>query len=160
MSDHLDIQMTDDELYAVVRRIGDLFFELVANEEDAWVEDRRRDSVNPFYNQTKQGLFLEVYYGAPSVLWTPWGKWGFTGPAYGDLSKTTKEFLRRLGAVMCVKERTSNLVGVYGPVYALYRIDDQPLPAPIRRASREDYLTDEEAELEWERLTAEYNCVV
>lgn len=66
----------DAALQQQARKIADIVFEYFAtgaSHASPYLEDRRRETPNSFYNQTAQGFFLELYYGLPSKLWTPWG---------------------------------------------------------------------------------------
>ena len=93
----------DDQLYAQIQDIVKMFFEIVERiDVDQKISiSRRNDDVNPCYNQTESGLFLEYYYGHPHKLWTPWGSYSFTGSAgYSSdapWEAILSEYLQRLG---------------------------------------------------------------
>jgi hypothetical protein len=142
------------------RKIADLSYEFASPsvKKEPWLGDRRDEGVNPFYNQTETGLFLEMYYGIPGKIWTPWGCWGCWGSGTGWDKKMTEAFLERLGATMYQQERyvEGACGGVIGPVYAVHRVDDMLLPDPVVR-NRKKYLSYEQAKEEWGRLTRYYH---
>lgn len=108
---------------------------------------RRTDSPNPFYRQTSSGLFLEIYYGMPSTLWTPWGKLEIGGSGHGNWDSAVATILPRLGAVAHAP-LTSTAMGEFGPVYALTRVDGSELPEPVLR-HRSEFLSYENALAAW-----------
>ncbi len=138
------------------KKIADLIFEYATpnhlddDREKPWMDDRRNESINPFYNQTKSGLFLEFYYGMPSSLWTPLGKYGFGGSGSGSWEKLLPEILKRLGATVHTPVRYSN-AGEHGPVYAIHEIDGEKIPEPIT-CPRDEYLEYDIAKQEWEEF--------
>ena len=65
----------DLALFRAALRVGDIVFEYVdRNRDRMWLDDRRQEGVNPSHRQTEDGLFFELYYGFPKLLWTPWGE--------------------------------------------------------------------------------------
>lgn len=149
-------------LYASVRRIADIWFECLAEEKVAGGEidaSRANDPANSFYNRTASGLYVEWYYGTPSEIWTPWGKWHLKGGASysGNADKRVNErFMKRveLREHMPVKHTRE---GIFGPVYAVVAIDGKPVPEA--RVIAQSYFPDgyqENRDL-WMRLTAEYD---
>lgn len=120
--------MLDDyALFCAAHRIADIIHDDRAR-RGLWMEDRRGESVNGFYNHTSSGLFLEMYYGLPSTLWTPWGKWGFGGSGIGGEEGQTLAFLvAHFGVVEHLALKVTGM-GCFGPVFALYRVDDVALP--------------------------------
>ena len=123
----------DDQLYFAVRKIADIFFEEIErfDKENLISIEKRDDGVNPFYNQTESGLFVEYYYGHPSKIWTPWGYFQFTGSVSyrGDApwKEILEAFLQRLGATLFIPEQRKSY-GMVGPVYAIHKVDDLDLP--------------------------------
>ena len=94
--------MDERSLYEAAREVADLVH-AVAAETGVSMDDSREDKVNPFDNQTSDGLFLEFYYSIPSRLWTPWGKWNFGGGGGGgpdSFAKLAKHVLKKLSATM------------------------------------------------------------
>ena len=150
------------DLYVAGHRIADIVFEsakiISPNRRDLWVDDTRKEEVNPFYNQTQSGLFLEFYYGSPSDLWTPWGKWSFTGGGMhiGDAQqKLVEAVLGKLDTTLH-QPKISNRMGVIGPIYAVHGVEGIQLPEPIVR-SHNAYLPYEDAKKAWETFTKQYN---
>jgi hypothetical protein len=158
-------EFTDEQVlvFKAARAFADRVYALLAEEggstdsraaRSCWLEERRGESVNPFYSQTASGLCLEMYYGLPNKVWTPWGAWGFGGSGSGDFASITKRLLAECDAEM-VQERTTNFMGVYGPVYCLKRVGDIALPAAVARP-RTDFISYEDAKAQWEALVARY----
>ncbi len=148
----------NDELYTLVRRVGEIFFEEVGKAKlDKWTSIQPWadiDEVNPFYCQTDQGLFLEYYYGLPSKVWTPWGEWDFVGSTShtaGDEKKFLPKFLERVGAVLVVAEYNDRQ-GTHGPIYAIRHVDNTNLPKPQNR-ERQNYLEYEVSKKAWKNMT-------
>lgn len=150
----------DDNLYLAVRKIVDIFYEEVAR----WDVNHlisvtfTDDGVNPFYNQTEIGLFVEYYYGHPSKVWTPWGYFHFTGSVgysgnapWDDISDN---FTRRLGATLYLPEKNTK-AGTYGPVYAVHTVDSINLPEPKVR-ERQNFLEYEVAKNAWKNMSKRY----
>ncbi|MCL2629713.1 MAG: hypothetical protein FWD33_03455 [Alphaproteobacteria bacterium] len=155
----------DFELYKIVRyEIAEVFFQAVAELNEAIKGKgelnigRRDDSVsfNAYYSQVN-GLFMEEYYGTPSYLWTPWGKYDFRGScsSYGVNDEDLRERLYpKLGGVIAFPERRSEM-GVHGPVYALNEINGKPLPAP-ELLEESAFLSYKNANKEWQGFEARY----
>lgn len=149
----------DYEIYVAVRRVADIVFEYASPDvgtKGIWLEDRRNESVNPYYDQTESGLFLEFYYGQPSKVWTPWGYYGFSGSGSGWWNEETPKILERLGAILFSPEQNTK-AGTIGPVYALHRVDGVQLPEPKLR-ERQNYLEYEVAKRAWENMTKRYKA--
>lgn len=149
----------DFDLYQAARRVADVIFEYIdprfdPKSDKPWKDDRRREEVNPYHHQTANGLFLEFYYGSPSSLRTPWGEWHFSGSGSGSWEKITPELLKRFGATLHEPERTSQM-GVFGPVYALHKVDEVTLPEPTELDPLA-YASYDEAKEAWEELTKRY----
>lgn len=152
-----DEGITDEKrtLFAAARKIADIVFEYASPDvhrslEDIWLEDRRQEGVNPFYSQTTSGLFLELYYGQPAEVWTPWGKYGFGGSGSGSWREAMPKLLERLGATVHIEEYNDQM-GTHGPVYAIHSVDGQPLPEPVA-ARHDDFMEYEVARDEWKSL--------
>lgn len=117
------------------RKIADIIFTYAHTEagrsdiSSPWLEDRRKELVNCYYNKTKSGYFLELYYEQPGYLWTPEGTWNFAGSGSGSWDKIMPEVLARFDAEEILAHYTTEM-GEYGPVYALHSIDGEPLPTP------------------------------
>lgn len=122
--------MTDfTTAYEGVRRIRSLILTTAESaSEDLWME-LRRDGPNPFYRQMAHGLYLELYYGLPNTLWTPWGKYLVGGSGSGDWRPTVEALLPRLGAT-CTQEGRDTEWGHLGPYFELTRVDGFELPTP------------------------------
>ena len=152
--------ITEDDctLFRQIRQIANIVYEYATpnqkkNNDIPWLQDRRNESVNPFYNQTSSGLFLELYYGQPGFLHTPWGKWNCWGSGSstgGDWEERLPLILKRLGAIEYLPEIQTQM-GCFGPVYKLTSLDGITLPEAIVR-NPEEYLPYEEANAIWKEL--------
>lgn len=95
--------------------------------------DYRVGGVNPYYNRTTSGLYLEFYYGYPSKVWTPGGYWTMTGStithAFVDKDALAAKFMARITARQTEPLQQSKW-GCYGPVYAVTAIDGEPIDEP------------------------------
>jgi hypothetical protein len=92
-----NIEMTDKELVDLIHKLRAYIKDLYIH--DAWakrVEDRINEWVNPFHNQTSQWLFLEMYYGSPSYLWTPWGKLQIPWTSSSEWKSIEEEFTKKV----------------------------------------------------------------
>ena len=148
------------ELYCAAREVADLVFaELEARGGSTspgralWLEDRRGERVNPCHVQARSGLFLEMYYGLPSRLWTPWGVWGFAGSGMGNFSTLVGDLLPKLGAAEFRPQQTMSM-GEFGPVYALTSVGGRPLPRAELR-ERGEFVAYEDAHRRWVEMAAE-----
>jgi hypothetical protein len=151
--------LDDTKLYELTRRLTDIVFEYVeqtfkdqVETEKPYMEDRRKEAPNPFYNQTAQGFFLEFDGDIPICLWTPWGKWSFAGSCFGSYRPVMDELIRRFGATLHRDTfQAGPDAGVYGRVYALHRIDDTVLPKPIE-LEHTGFASYEVSKAAWQRL--------
>ena len=145
-------------LYSAAHEIADIVFEYISPDylHEIWMEDRRGEGANPYYNQSSAGLFLGFYYGMPSRLWTPWGEWGFGGGGSGgNHGSLIPLILERLGATEFAPLQHMPY-GEVGPVYALTKVDDIELPKPKVR-EHQNFLEYEVAKKAWGEMTQRYN---
>ncbi len=145
-------------IYTAMRRVADLayqFYTADAGGRGYWLDDRRNESVNAFYNQTTGGLFLEQYYGIPGSIWTPWGKWGCWGSGGGCGDQTLKAFMAAIGDVVEFEPIRHTKMGSVGPIYAILRVGDIELPKPELR-EHASYFEYEEANRLWAEVAATY----
>lgn len=155
--------LTDFARYSQARRVADIVFEYASGNVNSslyqiWMQDRRNQGVNPYYNQTHRGFLLEAYYGQLSKLWTPWGQYGFGGGSgSGNWKEVTPVILDRLGAVEKVPVRNTEQ-GIIGPIYTVHKIDEIVLPDPVERP-RSLYVPYEEVDKVWKSLTQQYKQV-
>jgi hypothetical protein len=153
--------------YTATRRLADIFFELVEPYKDGgdrwiWTEDWRRQSVNPFFSQTSQGLYLEYYYGHPSSIWTPWGTWHFVGSCGWPSGVTWDRLLQpafdeRVGLTMFRPEKVTDM-GHFGPTYAVGAVEDIRLPEPALRLEHKDFIPYAEVKEIWQVLTERHTA--
>lgn len=116
-------------VYTAARTIADIALELWESELKP-LEDRRGEPVNPYYNQTVDGLFIQAYYGKPDAIWTPWGEWGCWGCGVGR-ADLTEEFIRRVGeTVETIPAESTPQEGIIYPVFAVISVGDIVLPEP------------------------------
>jgi len=115
--------------------------------------DNTEEEVNPFYGQTENGFIIEMYYGGPSYLLTPWGKWSCWRSA-GDTWKWDElmpELLAELDGFEYEAEVVSDM-GHIGPFYGLRRVGDTPLPEPSKR-KKSQFIEYDDVKKAWEELT-------
>lgn len=125
------------------RRIAAIFDEELP---DTAIEPlaHRRGGINPYYNRTASGLYLEFYYGYPSKVWTPGGYWAMTGSTttapFVDKDALVQRFLQRLTTWLHEPE-TQTKWGSHGPVYAILEIDGEPIdePGDVAHFSKDGY---------------------
>ena len=155
----------DAEFFALMRRVADIVFEYAVIQRssggifqgDFQMEDLRNLSQgNPFYRQTADGLFLELCYGTPSKLWTPWGLWEFSTVCTGSWDAILPAFLERFGATLYQPIWTDSMIK-YGPVYSLHRVDEAILPDPVEMDPRHYVGFRSEIDRSWLELSLRYN---
>ena len=147
--------MTDDEkmaLMAQIKRLAAVYDECVTESHDL-SRAHRAGGVNPYFNQTLGGLYLEVEYTRPTCVWTPWGYWHFAAAQGGC---QTASFLSRLTLREHIAERPvvqyNTVQGTFGPLYAILAIDGAELPEPSLPLVPQQLLDGKDAMVEWERL--------
>jgi len=154
-------QIHDFRLFLIMRQIADMIFEYattdhLSHEKDRpWLKDQRKEGVNSSFNQTASGFFLEIYYGQPSRLWTPWGQWGFGGSGCGSWRNIMPEILKRLKAEV-YQEKQVSAMGEFGPVYKIMAFDDQELPEPLLKEDRKQFLSYSVIKEIWGELLGQY----
>lgn len=113
-----------------------------------------RDELNGFYGQTESGLFIEIYYGMPSRIWTPWGEWRIGGSGVGHHDHEAF-IMEKFGATVHTPKKIDRM-GEHGPVYALHSVNGVALPEPIACAKGyEGRITYAEANAAWAELRAD-----
>lgn len=92
--------------------------------------DNPHDYLNPYWNRTISGLFLEMYYGLPDKIWTPAGHVkvgnGETGRWRGF-----EDYLRQFVDFSVYQAEVQEKIGYIGPVYAIHAIDGVACPEPF-----------------------------
>ncbi len=149
------------ELFIAMRKIANIFFEeLDAHQDNGVKADYQDPEANCMFHQTESGLFLEYYYGAPSSLWTPWGRWDFiinvSQSGLHSMDEILQKFNARLGAVVYTREQYCPSEGSYGPVYSLHKVDDLVLPEP-RVRERLDFSEHSVVHAVWKRMAEKYS---
>lgn len=148
--------LMDFELFKLVHRVAEIVYECIGQaftSDRCPMNDRRKDGANPYYNQTASGIFLEMYYGLPSSLWTPWGKWSIGGGGSGgrEWEKVMELLHDRLG-ITVYKPVRNETIGTIGPVYFVTKLDDQVLPPPVELA-RGNYQSYDDVNKAWAELS-------
>lgn len=113
--------------YCAARKVADIIFEIMLKDcQGDQIDDRRQFDVNPRYDRTRQGLFLEFYDTWPNVIRTPWGRWpiyngalwhkpfGVSVDNYREQQK--KEILEKLPLQEVVGLKEINL---FGPIFKI-----------------------------------------
>ncbi len=144
--------MDDKQLRKIAKRVAGMAYEYASPSTGAerWLEDRRKEEVNPLDNQTKSGLFLSLYYGEPGSIYTPWGEWNCWGSGSGSWNEVMPKFLQSLGAFEAIPLKRTD-IGEFGPVYAITSVDGISLPEAVLR-DKGDYLEYDEAIRLWKSL--------
>jgi hypothetical protein len=117
------------------------------SETRLWLE-RRTDPPNPYYNQTAAGLYLELYYGMPNRLWTPWGQHHLGGSGSGRWDDVAAMLVKRLGGALYRERKYEPSIGAIGEVYALCEVDGSPLPVASLRP-REAFVDYHDCKRSW-----------
>lgn len=129
-----------DHLKAIIA-IQDVILGLAMNSDDVFCH-ARQDAPNSVYDHTKQGLILEMYYGTPSRLYTPWGGLDLIGCCASNgggrgWDGVLQDMKAKVGLEL-FKEEIIDTMGHHGPWYAITSVEhhrpkvDLQLPAPIR----------------------------
>lgn len=149
---------TDDlfKTFCAAKHIADIPYingyytaEAGAGDPLPWLQDRRGESVNPYYSQTASGLFLEIYYGIPGKIWTPWGYWGCWGS--GTVSQSaTDRFMSHLTLGLHQELKIIQMDEI-GPIYKILAVESDAIPEPAVR-DRSDYLDYEAAMTGWKAM--------
>ncbi len=123
--------------YSQARKIADLLFECVKTDggKRVLMKDARTGGCADIFpqHQTHRGLFLEVRGGVPNRLWTPWGEYRFGGAGRKWDDAMLDSVLERLGATVFADPGANNGAGETGQIYALHKLDKEPLPDPVLR---------------------------
>ena len=149
------------DLYVATRKVGDIVHEvgrkISSRRDKLWMEDRRSQDANPYYNQTESGIFLDFSYGLPHSVWTPWGECSFRGSAStsGDLERRLTDGVMKRLEVTEFRPEINNEQGSFGPTYAIHKVDGVQLPDPVIRP-RNAYLGYDEADKAWDAFKAQY----
>lgn len=122
-------------------------------ERELWMELWKNEAPNPYYCQTASGLFLELYYGMPSTLWTPWGKHNLWGSGSGHWDEVAELMVARLGGTLHRPARYEPNYGEIGAVYALSKVDSIPLPVAVVQP-RTQFMSYEDSNLDWAAMVS------
>jgi hypothetical protein len=153
--------MNDEEMVATCYGIAESVFELIRLEKksdrfismDDWRNPEKSGGVNPYWNQTGRGLFLECYYGLPNKLWTPLGQWNFGGSGSGRFDSVESGIVRLTRATVHVAGHYNPNIGEIGPIYALHSWMGKDLPDPIER-NKSEYIESSQANLRWDKCVS------
>src|SRR3989338_10329844 len=128
------------EMFLATRKVATRIIEYGKRRNAIYYSD---ENTNPYSNQSK-GLFLEMYYGKPGHLWTPWGRWiafrGNSGSYTGEDLKLLEQELIKCFHATVHRPVTHSKMGVDGPIYALHKLGRAALPEP-REIEKGDYTT-------------------
>ena len=118
-------------LFLQIKIISNFIMSLVnTGSNRRWMGDRRKDNINPVYNQTVSGLYLCYYYGLPHRLYTPWGIKDIGGGGSGDWGSVFSKLNEFLGLVEKHPEEDTSS-GVIGPLYGITKVGAMVLPEPV-----------------------------
>jgi len=150
--------------YAAARAIRNHFLEVAKPILFGGPDLGVNNLVNPYYDRTQSGLFVEVYYGSASEIWTPWGRWSFRTKGISGTSReyaaVMEAFLGRVRTTVHEAQRTTR-IGEYGPILAVVSVDGcEPIPPAVAGRSRTELVDPRyhETIAEWRELTAAYDA--
>jgi hypothetical protein len=126
-------QLNDFDLYCFCREIADMVCEILERHGIPF-EDRRSSLCSADGAQTANGFFIEEYQGVVQSLWSPWGHWQFIGSSSGSApawEAAWAEIRQLFGATLYKPMERVAGVGPVGPIFAISRIGDKPLPAAV-----------------------------
>lgn len=97
---------------------------------------RFRVGPNPTYSQTKEGLVLEMYYGAPARIHTPYGHWRIVGGDSGGWERVFKAIKEPLGLELYIEGKKTSY-GDLGPHYAITKWKEKIISWPVYKEGPE-----------------------
>lgn len=154
--------------YCAARKAANIIFDIFHKDSQGEIDDRRHWDVNPRYDRTHQGLFLEFYDNWPNVIRTPWGRWCIYGGAvwHKPLGISTKVYRDRQKEDILQQLPLQELVGfkerdLFGPLYKIC-FDDipeatfaEPVPLIVNKENGGIYTQDHFEVIEkWSAMTA------
>jgi len=147
----------DPEVYKQLQMVAECILSFSPKEQPwtntIWMEDARWNE--PYlddWSRTQQGFLLEICYGQPSMLWTPWGQWSFGGAGCGDWKPTFPKVVKRLGLTRWrPMEETDGVTR--GPWYGVHKVDDLELAEPKLPEFTLVYPQASEIRAAWARFT-------
>jgi len=146
-------------LFLVARQIVNMIFTMAKEYtfdgkcEITFFEDWRHTGPS-CPSQTEQGLYLSLSYhgGLPDALYTPWGKWDFSGggSSKGNTSLFVEDIVQRLGAIM-----SRDYPELDVRIYEIHKMGNLTLPRPKMREveKRDDYQV---CRSQWRELSEMY----
>lgn len=115
--------------------------------EETLIEDP-----NPYYNQTKQGLFLEVSMGnIPKKIHTPCGSLRIMASSSGDWTKVFSDLKESLGLKLIEESWRDKSGNCHPSLWAITKWEGKMLEEPVYR-KRDEYISAEIAEKEWNEI--------
>jgi hypothetical protein len=143
------------ELFEAMHFVGEAIHRATDGVDyETW--ERRDDDVNPYYGQLEQGLIIEYYYGYPSTIHTPLGKYQIAGGGAG----WSRDALANLFANPNLKlelfeEKVVSHMGEFGPWYAVSEVKGVALPKPIKR-KKGTFVKYDDSKAAWDVLSRRY----
>lgn len=125
------------------KQIADHIHHLIAsnNKSDIknWWEGHYPGSgPNPYQGLTSQGIILQEYYGMPSYIHTPIGRWSILGSGSGNYKELIDQLKEDLSLVLLRKECNTEL-GIIGPYWKITKWNNISLPKPDWRSESVTY---------------------
>ncbi len=105
--------------------------------------------LNAHYDQTEQGLYLNIYNGIPNSLETPWGKVTFYGErslSESETKEVQKKFLEKMILKPVEKDRS---------FFSIVSFNDIKLP-DAEELDEEHYREYKEVEESWKTMMEQY----
>lgn len=140
-----DEPLTDKQLWQMAKVIQAYIYRVFATAApDCKLFPFEKTLPNPFFGQLTQGLWLEMYYGIPGAILTPWGRWGCFGSGFtrGDWEPAFWAALREHLELVEIEPLTSDRD--YGPVYRIVAYKGHKLPEGRRKEMSDGFLTYDE----------------
>ena len=110
---------------------------------------------NPYYHQTKLGLFLGYFNGYPSSLWTPWGYVNLFQYKCGNMTLFIEDLFSQIEVELYREEIQGNDKYRYGPVYRIIKVKNEDIPY-AKEKERKDYIELWTIDNIWRNLDARY----
>ncbi|MDP1814532.1 MAG: hypothetical protein Q8K92_08815 [Leadbetterella sp.] len=119
------LNISDYQIFLAAIGIYNLVYKYADYSRRPWIKIEKNPAVNPFFNQTKQGLFLEMYRGEPSSIHTPWGRLTCLGNRPSGWNEACNKLLDELGVVAQIR-----LMEAHSQIHAIREVCGDKLPVP------------------------------
>lgn len=126
-----------DAAYQIGKHIQSFVTEETGVYDKPWsyYSERFRDGPNPRH-PTKEGLVLEMSYGQPQDIHTPFGALRILNGGRGDWEKVFDAIKEPLGLKL-LRPLERRATGEFGPYWAITQWQDLKIPMPVYRTPSE-----------------------